>query len=82
MNSIYNTSFPITECPYCGGSYFKVRQKISGYGEYYVNLADGEIDSTELHNDLSYKNTSKYAVCVDCGKKLFKIDDYLNVVKE
>lgn len=73
-------SFPIKECPACGSKIFTIRQYIHGYGEYYVDLETGEIESTELHNNLVYKNTGKYAICTDCGKRLFKIDDYLNVI--
>lgn len=75
-----NKEFPIKVCPKCGGGGFTVRQYIHGYGEYYVNLETGEIESTELHNSLRYKNVGKYAICTDCGKRLFKIDDFLNVI--
>lgn len=76
-----NIMFPITECPNCGENFFVVRQKISGYGEYVVDMRNGEVDSTELHDGLIYRNTREYAVCVGCGKRLFKIDDELNVVE-
>lgn len=74
-------NFPITECPYCGGTYITIRQYIHGYGEYYVNIETGEIDSTELHSGLIYKNTKKYAICTDCNKRLFKVNDNLNVIE-
>ena len=73
--------FPFTKCPKCGGTMFRVKQRISGYGEYYVDMQTGEIESTELHSGLQYTNVGKWAVCVDCGKRLFKIDDSLNVVE-
>lgn len=76
-----NKTFPIKKCPKCGETFFAVKQYIHGYGEYYVNLENCEIESTELHNSLVYKNTSKYAICVGCGKRLFKIDDDLNVIQ-
>ena len=79
MGKKYN--FPIKECPYCGGKVIVIKQYIHGYGEYYVDLETGEIESTELHNNLDYKNTGKYAKCVDCGKRLFKVDDFLNVIE-
>lgn len=72
--------FPIKECPYCGGRTIRVRQKISGTGEYYVDLKNGEVDSSELHSGLRYKNTRKYVTCADCDKQLFKVDDFLNVI--
>ena len=73
-------NFPIKKCPGCGSTMFTVRQRISGYGEYYVDMETGEIESTELHSGLQYRNTGKYAVCMDCVKRLFKIDDSLNVI--
>lgn len=74
-----NKEFPIKECPKCGGKSFTVRQYIHGYGEYYVDLETGEIESTELHDNLEYKNVGKYAICTDCRRRLFKIDNFLNV---
>lgn len=74
-------SFPITECPRCGSTCFTVKQRISGTGEYYVDMEKQEIDSTELHTNLRYTNVNKYAICTDCGKRLFKIDNNLNVIK-
>ena len=74
------SKFPITECPKCGSKYFSVKQYISGYGSYIVNLEDGEVDCDGLYGGLKYKNASKYAVCAKCGKRLFKIDSDLNVM--
>lgn len=79
-NTVISKDFPIDKCPNCGETYFAVKQYIHGYGEYYVNLENGEIESTELHSGLVYKNTGKYAICVGCGKRLFKIDNNLNVI--
>ena len=44
-------------------------------------METGEIDNEYLHNGLIYDNVGKYAVCRDCGKRLFKIDNYLNVIE-
>lgn len=74
-------NFPIKECPKCGGKTIRVRQYISGYGSYYVNLESGQVEATELHDYLKYRNASKYAVCADCGKKLFKVDNDLNIIE-
>lgn len=73
--------FPIKKCPNCGDSEIKIKQYIHGYGEYYVNLETGEIKASELHSNLTYRNVTKYALCATCGKKLFKVDDKLNVIK-
>ena len=72
--------FPVISCPRCGGKMFTVRQRISGIGEYYVDLETGEVEASSLHDNLQYKNVSKYAICTNCGARLFKIDDKLNVV--
>ncbi|HCD43033.1 MAG TPA: hypothetical protein DEQ64_04750 [Lachnoclostridium sp.] len=74
-------SFPVSQCPNCGGGTMKIKQYIRGYGEYFVDLESGEMESSSLHDYLYYKNTGKYAICADCGKKLFKVDDTLNVLK-
>ena len=74
-------NFPVSECPNCGGKMITIKQKISGTGEYYVDLETGEIESSELHSGLLYRNIGKYATCTDCGKKLFKVDDDLNVIE-
>lgn len=74
-------SFPISQCPNCGGGTIKIRQRIYGYGEYFVDLESGEMESSSLHDYLNYKNAGKYAICADCGKKLFKVDNTLNVIQ-
>jgi len=68
------------ECPNCGGKTITIKQYIHGYGEYYVDLETGEIEATELHSNLKYKNVGKYAICTDCGKRLFKVDNSLNII--
>lgn len=47
-----------------------------------MDLETGDLDATELHNELRYRNTGKYAVCADCRKRLFKVDEELNVIEE
>ena len=81
MGEVDATKFQLHECPYCGGTTLKIKQRIFGVGEYYVDLESGDIDATELHSGLQHKNTGKYAMCADCGKKLFKVDDSLNVLQ-
>ena len=78
--NIYN--FPISSCPHCGGGKIAIRQYICGYGEYYVDLKTGDVDTAELHSGLQYRNTGKYAVCADCGIRLFEVDRHLHVIEE
>lgn len=74
------SKFPITKCPDCGSQYFEVKQRISGYGSYFVNMENGEVDCDGLYDGLICTNVRKYAVCAECGKKLFRIDNELNVI--
>ncbi|WP_259556533.1 hypothetical protein [Clostridium botulinum] len=34
-----------------------------------------EADNGHMHGNAEYKNTSKYAWCQECGKRLFKLED-------
>lgn len=74
-------NFPVKSCPHCGGGTICIRQRIRGFGTYCVDLESGEVESSSLHDYLDYKNTGKYAICADCGKRLFKVDDNLNVIQ-
>lgn len=71
--------YPIEKCPKCGGVDFYVKQRISGTANYYDTLDGSKTDNSSLHDNLSYKTTSKYATCVDCKKKLFKITDDMDL---
>lgn len=73
---------PITKCPKCGCKNAEVKQYISGYGSYLIDLETGEIDCSSLYEALDYRNVRKYAVCLECGKKLFKIREDGSVVDE
>lgn len=53
MCEIDVSKFPLHECPYCGGKMMCIRQRISGIGEYYVDLESGEIEATELHSRIA-----------------------------
>lgn len=75
-----NRKFPIAKCPRCGGHTAVVNQYMHGYGGYYVDLKTGNTDFTDIHDSLEYRNTGKYIRCADCGKRLFKVDDLLNVI--
>ena len=74
------SKYGIGECPHCGGKDFFVKQSISGIGYFYGTLDGREGDNTELHSGLKYKNLSKYAYCVDCQKRMFKITDDMDLL--
>lgn len=63
----------IRKCPHCDSTIYKIKQYISGYGEWLGDTTGEEVDNSELHSGLQYKNIGKYAYCVDCGKRFAKI---------
>lgn len=71
--------FPITRCPNCGCDTIVIKQYICGYGEYRVNMETGEVDCSEIYDSLLHRNARKYVTCLDCGRRLFKIKDSLEI---
>lgn len=67
-------NFPIEKCPKCGGTTMEVKQRIHGYGTYYIDLVTEEADCSTIHDNLTYKNTNKYGYCADCKTKLFELE--------
>lgn len=43
-------------------------------------METGEKDCSEIYDSLIHRNVRKYVTCLDCGKKLFKVNDRLEVV--
>lgn len=72
-----NYKFPVNRCSRCGYNWIAIKQRITGTGEYYVDLETGETDTQDLHDSLIYKNVNRYAVCAKCEKRLFKVNDGL-----
>ena len=55
--------FPIAKRPHYGGKVIAIKQRIHVCGTYHVDLETGDIDATELHSNLTYKNTGRYVIC-------------------
>lgn len=67
---------PLSSCKHCGsteGYYVKVQ--ISGSAIYRYSFDQSEQENGDLHDHLSYKY-SKFAYCLDCNKRLFKLSDF------
>lgn len=73
------SKYGMDKCPHCGGTIFRVRQHISGYGEFYGSLDGEEVDNSSLHDFLQYRTINKYAYCADCGKRMFKIEPWMEL---
>jgi ribosomal protein L37E len=64
----------IKECPYCRNDEYIIKQSYSGTCDYGMRFDDQEADNGEMWDNASFKNTSKYAWCRKCGRRLFKLD--------
>jgi len=63
------------ECPYCGSEEYYIKQSFKGTCEYIFRFDGKEAENGHIHDNIQYKNTSKYAYCSECDKRLFKIDE-------
>lgn len=62
-------------CPYCGSEEYYIKQSYKGTCNYFMRFDEKEADNTDTHANTIYQNTSKYAWCSECDKRLFKIDE-------
>lgn len=62
-------------CPHCGeNSGYYVKLQMRGRGIYYYNFNNTVADdNSTLHDYLSYEY-GKWAYCIDCNKRLFKVN--------
>lgn len=65
----------IKECPYCGSEEYYIKQSFKGTCDYNIRFDGKETENGHMWDDAIYKNTSKYAWCRECGKRLFKLED-------
>lgn len=64
----------IKECPYCRSKEYIIKQHYSGVCHYIVRFDGEEAENGEMWDGAQFVNTSKYAWCRECGKRLFKIE--------
>lgn len=65
----------IKSCPYCGSKVYHIKQSFKGTCTFRIRFDGEETDNGDIHDYAKYKNTSKYAYCDECNKRLFKIED-------
>lgn len=64
---------PIDGCQHCGSKEgFFEKQQIHGRINYRYNFDGTEADNTDIY-DLTTVTRGKYAYCLHCGKRLFKM---------
>lgn len=64
----------INKCPHCGCDTYYIKQSITGTIKYRLRYDGKDADNTEMYENISYTNISKYAWCNDCDKRLFKLN--------
>ncbi|MEG0668693.1 MAG: hypothetical protein RR460_08690 [Clostridium sp.] len=65
----------IKNCPYCGSEEYHIKQSYKGTCEYNLRFDGKEVENGHMYGNSEFKNTSKYAWCNECNKRLFKIED-------
>lgn len=62
-------------CPYCGGEEYYIKQSYKGTCKYNIRFDGKEAENGDMYENTEYINTSKYAWCNECNKRLFKLED-------
>lgn len=62
-------------CPYCGSEEYYIKQSYKGTAKYCMRFDGEEAENGELYASAQHKDISKYARCLNCEKRLFKIED-------
>lgn len=69
---------PNMVCPYCGNEEFYVKQSFKGTCDYNMRFDrnNGNVENGDMWQNAEMKDTSKYAYCNDCNKRLFNMEYY------
>lgn len=65
----------IKSCPYCGNEEYYIKQSYKGTCKYNLRFDGKEAENGDMHEYTEYTNTSKYAWCNECNKRLFKLEE-------
>lgn len=66
---------PVEKCQYCGSDNgFYTKDYVSGSTRSYFNFDGTDADNGDYFEHLAVRS-GKYAYCVNCDKRLFKITD-------
>ena len=61
-------------CPYCGSEEYYIKQHATGELEWRMRFDGKEAENEAYYEPLMVTNTSKFAWCLRCDKKLFKLE--------
>lgn len=76
MSKKMHYSKTMKECPYCGHDEFYIKQSYSGESEFNYRFNGGETNNSEFFDGANIKDTTKYAYCKGCRKRLFLMKEY------
>lgn len=66
---------PIEKCPHCGsGDGYYTKEQAHGNVTRYYNYDGSDCDNGQMHDYLTYSG-GKYAYCIKCDKRLFKMPE-------
>ena len=66
---------PISECPHCFSQRgYYTKSQVSGVAYYRHNYDGSEQENDDMYDGLRH-NPRKYTYCIDCEKRLFKIEE-------
>jgi hypothetical protein len=70
-----NPNAPINKCPYCGSDWgYYTKDYIHGSTWYRCNFDGTEADNGDMYDPLTHE-AGKYAYCLSCNKRLFKMSE-------
>ena len=77
LKTVYSTENPpFTTCPFCGCDKFYTKERVVN-PIMYIQRFDGrdcDEENEEMYDNIGTEPASKFAFCLDCGKRVFRID--------
>ncbi len=72
--TIGGVSVKMEKCPHCESDegYYE-KYYVSGSAMYRHRFDGNEAENGDMHEGLSYKLKSKFAFCIECHKRLFRL---------
>ena len=63
----------LSECPHCGHNEWYRKQRVKGEIIFRERFDGKETENFEMYDGISHRDTSKFAYCSKCHKKIGKL---------